>query len=253
MNIDKFNKIIRQIKNTFSENKKVLENCIKAELKNGNIISFDSFINEIECAEKEVLNINNGDTKKNIAIIYDGRPETTLNIIINSIYFENKVYLYAEGYELISAVIIKLIENTLSEFKIENIINLYQNVNIEEISENEENYDKIIYIGDYFEYEKVQAFLKKEVEYNSYGHIKVFIDKNKYLNEYKELMKNSYKSNINVEYYSDFEDFLENVNEKDTVIIYEENDVLENLLKKVNTKKVLKHSEFMESYRFSYL
>lgn len=253
MNIEELNKIIKRIKNDFLENKKVIESCIKAELKNGNIVSFDSFINEIECTQKEVLNINNKEYKKEIAVIYDGRPETTLNIIINSIYFENKITFYAEGYELISTVIVELINKILEEVKIKGKFNLYHEIDIDDIIKNEEKYDKIMYIGDYFECEKIQGFLKKEIEYNSFGHIKAYIDKNKYLEEYKELMKSSYKNNINVEYYSDLEEFIDNVNNKDTIIVYEENEILDDIIKKINPKKILKHAEYMDSYRFSYI
>lgn len=251
MNIESFKKIVKQIKNTFLANKKVIEDCIKTELKNGYIVSLNSFIDEIDITEKELLNTNLKSNKKSIAIIYDGKPETALNMILNSIYFENDISLYPEGYELISMVIIQLIIKTLEEFKIKDRINLFQELDVQLLEKND--YDNIIYIGDYFEYEKIQSFVKKEIEYNSFGFLKVYINKDKYLNEYKDLMKNSYKSNISVEYYEDIEEFSENVNSNDTVIIYEDGENLDIILKNINPKKILKHEEYMKSYRFSYI
>lgn len=254
MDNEKFLKILKKIKTTFLENKKVIDNCIKEEIENGNIISFENLINEIEITKKEIFEKkeNKRENKQEIAIIYDGKPETTLNIIINSIYYENKTYFFAEGYELILAVLIELIKSVLMEFKIKNTIVLYQDIDIDVIAQNEDKFDNIIYIGDYFECEKIQRDFNKKILYNSYGHLKVLIDKEKYSNEYKELMKNTYKNNINVEYYNEFEEFLENITEKDTIIIYGNDDKLEEIYKKINKNNILKHSDFMKSYRFSY-
>ncbi len=123
--------------------------------------------------------------------------------------------------------------------------------NINNIIINQNNYDKIIYVGDYFEYENEQYNFCKALEYNSYGFLKVYIDKTKYKEEYKELTKYSYKKNISIEYYENINEFIENVNKDDTVIIYESSESIDSILKNISPKKIYTHDEFLNNYRFN--
>ena len=124
------------------------------------------------------------------------------------------------------------------------------NCYINNIILNQNSYDKIIYVGDYFEYENEQYNFDKELEYNSYGFLKVYIDKTKYKEEYKELTKYSYKKNISIEYYENISEFIENVNKGDTIIIYESLENIDKTLKNIRPKKVYTHDEFLNSYKF---
>ena len=80
--------------------------------------------------------------------------------------------------------------------------------------------------------------------------MKVYIDKTKYKEEYKELTKYSYKKNISIEYYENISEFIENVNHGDTIIIYESLENIDKTLKNIRPKKVYTHDEFLNSYKF---
>ena len=80
--------------------------------------------------------------------------------------------------------------------------------------------------------------------------MKVYIDKTKYKEEYKELTKYSYKKNISIEYYENISEFIENVNKGDTIIIYESLENIDKTLKNIRPKKVYTHDEFLNSYKF---
>ncbi len=252
MDINRFKQIILEIKNSFNENKKTIEEVFQQELENGYMLSFDECIKEIKRVEDDIVNEKiNEENNKNIAIIYNGSLEATINIIITSIYFNNKVDFYGDGCDLARTVIVELINLVLKdEFKIINNYSIIIEKWDEHLKENEDKYDKIVYIGDYFEYDNVKALVKKDIQYNSYGFLKAYIGSLKYQKNHRELAKKSYKNNIYIEYYSDRNDFIENVTENDTVVICEN---IEEISKKIKAKNILTSEEFLNNYKFSYI
>ena len=222
MDINTFKKIINSIKDNFLANKKIIQEAINRDSENGYIVNFDNIVEEIRRSENDIIENSRSDIEnQEIAVIYKGHPEVTIYNIIDSIFFNNKIHFCPEGYEILSNIIL-----------------------------NQNSYDKIIYVGDYFEYENERYNFDKELEYNSYGFLKVYIDKTKYKEEYKELTKYSYKKNISIEYYENISEFIENVNKGDTIIIYESLENIDKTLKNIRPKKVYTHDEFLNSYKF---
>lgn len=252
MNIDKFEKIICEIKKSFEDNKNIIKSAIKKELENGYMFYYDDCIKEVERAKSDILNGKIQEkTNQEIAVIYDGKLDVTINIIINSIYFNNKIDFYSDGANIIRTVIIEIINNTLkNEFNIEKCFELITENYNQEIIENQSKYDKIIFIGDYFELNNIQNNINKEIVYNSYGFVKVYINSLKYKNEHTELVKMSYKKNIGIEYYYDINEFIENVREDDTVIIFEN---IDEISKKIKVRKIFTYNEFIDDYKFEYI
>ncbi len=249
MDINTFKKIMNSIKDNFLANKKIIQEAINRDSENGYIVNFDNIVEEIRRSENDIIeNSRSGIENQEIAVIYKGHPEVTIYNIIDSIFFNNKIHFCPEGYEILSTIIIELTNSILKEFKIEKKFIYIDNIN--NIILNQNSYDKIIYVGDYFEYENEQYNFDKELEYNSYGFLKVYIDKTKYKEEYKELTKYSYKKNISIEYYENISEFIENVNKGDTIIIYESLENIDKTLKNIRPKKVYTHDEFLNSYKF---
>ena len=252
MDIKDFEKIILEINKELKNSINIINSAIEKDIENGYISSFDDILKEIDIASKNIIESKLDEKKQmQLAIIYNGNIESTINIIVNSIYFDNKVDFYGIGYDITKAVIIELINQILeNEFKIKNkftIINEnYNNL----IIDNQEKYDKIVFIGDYFEYNNIQYRINKKIHYNSYGFLKVYMDEIKHKKEFKEMTKISYKRNISIEYYHDIDDFIQNVTENDTVIIFDD---IEDISNKLKAKKIYSYKEFIDNYRFSYI
>lgn len=252
MNIDKFEKIILELKNAFENNKEIIKSAIQKELQNGYMFYYDDCMQEINRAVKEILNGKISEKEnQEIAVIYDGKLDVTINIIINSIYFNNKVDFYSNGANIIRTVIIEIINQTLKEeFNIEKGFELITENYNTKIIENQNKYNKIIYIGDYFEFNNFQNNTNREIIYNSYGFIKLYINSLKYKQEHTELAKMSYKKNIGIEYYYDIDEFIENIREDDTVVICEN---IDEISEKIKAKKIFTYDEFLSSYKFEYI
>lgn len=253
MDTNKFNKILKEIKSAFLLNKKILKDIINKELENGCIIDFDDCLNYIETITQDILEGKVKEEKdKKIAIVYNGNPEVTIKSIIISIYFNNKLSLYPESYNIFVAGIVELINQVLKDFDLKEKIMIIEENQEEDLIYKQNEYSKIKYIGDYFECKNIEYYINREIEYNSFGFLKVYINRSKYKEEYKELMKYTYKRNISVEYFDDIEEILESVNKKDTVLIYEEKENLEIIIKKIKTKNIYTKENFYEEYKFLY-
>ncbi len=254
MDIDRFKKFIKELKDSFIFSKDIIEDAIKKELEYGHIISFEDIMQEINRTEEKVINYKEKRKfEQKIAIIYKGVPEITLNTIITSIYYNDRIYLYSESYDVIESAIIELVNKVLENLNIKEKPIIFKENTIEDLIYNQKLFDEIIYIGDYFEYNNVKYYVSENITYNPYGFIKVYINKINYKEEYKELMKCSYKRNISIEYYEDINDFIQNVKDTDDIVIYENKNITEEILGKINPRKLYTHEEFINNYKFSYL
>ena len=152
MDIDRFKKFIKELKDSFIFSKNIIEDAIKKELEYGHIISFEDIMQEINRAEEKVINYKEKRKfEQKIAIIYKGVPEITLNTIITSIYYNDRIYLYSESYDVIESAIIELVNKVLENLNIKEKPIIFKENTIEDLIYNQKLFDEIIYIGDYFE------------------------------------------------------------------------------------------------------
>ena len=118
------------------------------------------------------------------------------------------------------------------------------------LRDNENEFDKIIYIGDYFEYERFKSFFKKKVEYNNYGYIKLFMDKTKYSEEYKKIVNFTYLENISLELYDDVDDFINESREEDFAVIFADFQLINKIQKGLRAEEILFNTFPYDSYKF---
>ena len=119
------------------------------------------------------------------------------------------------------------------------------------LRDTEKNFDKLVYVGDYFEYERFKTFFKKPVEYNNYGYIKLYIDQKKHKDEYKKINEFAYFENIYLEVYNDVQDFLLESKKDDFAVLYLDNPKLINQAQKfIRAKDLIINSFPFDEYKF---
>ena len=219
MKENEYEKVIKECIKGVQDNKEIIKKAIKVELNEyGHDIKFDNILKILEESNK-IENIKLEAQK--IAVEYNGNIEITIKMILAALKNDFKIDLFAESYNIINQTIITLILECMKNCKIENqYINYDEENHNNELIKNQNNYDKIIYIGDYFEYTKFAYFIKQKVYYENFGYIKALIDPIKFKEEYKRLSKECYMRNIFIDFYEDIEEFLEEAKVEDTVIVY---------------------------------
>lgn len=216
-NINKLEKIKCSFLNQIKENEKIVNEAIKKECGDyKDIISIDKIQNEILYFEMPKL----VDSTETIAIKYNGRYEITIYLLLYSTMSNKSIHLFYESYNIINTVLIEIYKNALKELKIESKIFNGNENNRAKLIKNQEQYDEITYVGDYFECESLQHFIKKDINYNNYGFFKVYIDLANFQKEYAEIMKYAYIHDVSIEKYETLEELEENVQECENIIVF---------------------------------
>ena len=246
-----FKKLLEKINSGIKKNKNVLDEAINEELSKGNSVNIDK-IKEILKDFEEISEKEHNFENKSVAVCCSGKPEITITYILDSIIYNNKITLCISGNKVINEILITIILESMRECKIKNQwINYKSNYNEIYLRDNERYFNKIVYIGDYFEYERFNSFFKKQVEYNNYGYIKLFMDKSKYKEEYKKIMKYAYIENIYVEIYDDIQECILESKPTDFTIIYVDDfKIVNQLQKELKSKEVLINTFPFDEYKF---
>lgn len=250
MKNSEFKKILIEINSGLKENKKIIDEAINEELTKGNSINIqklEEILKDFDIISNDEHNLEN----KSIAVYYSGKPEVTLTYILDSIIYNNKITLCTTENKIINEVLITIILESIKKCKIKNEwIDYKSDYNEIYLRNNENNFNKIVYVGDYFEYEKFKFFFKTPIEYNNYGYIKLFLDKSKYKDEYKKIIKYTYIENIYLEVYDDIQECIEESKEVDFTVLYvDDRKILDKLQKKLKSKKIFTN-EFPYEYKF---
>lgn len=240
---------IEKIRNIFineiNSNKKTINDAISEESeKYGKTINISSLIQMISESIIPEENINS------MAIKYNGHPEVTVYMLLYSVTNDCKVGLYYDSYNIINIVLISIFENILKELNVYKRIRYIEENSQNKLIEEQDNYKKILFVGDCFEYENLQYFIRKKMAYNSFGFVKMFIDTEKFKKEYIEILKYSYINNIYVEIYDDFKDLINNIRNEDYVLVYTTDEEIKNICYKYYNIILNKNS--FNSYHFKY-
>lgn len=248
MEKSEFKTLLKKIREGVKKNKKSIDKILNEEMSKGYSLNFKKLSRIIN--EYEVIEANNLENKS-LAVCYNGTPEITITYILDSLLFNNKITLCVNQFKNITTIIINIIIESMKSLKIKNEwINYNENYNEIYLRDNEKNFDKIIYIGDFFEYQKFRTFFKKEVEYNNYGYIKLFIDKNKFEKEYNKISKFAYQENISIEIYNDPDDFISESREEDYSIIFADISEINKIKRGLRTGQLLINAFPYDTYKF---
>lgn len=243
-----FKNLLKEIKDGIKTNKRTLDKATKEAMSKGEFIKIDKILDLINYYENVQVEVPEG---KKIAVSYTGKPEITLTYMLDSILYNNNIVLCANNNKPITEILYTILNESLVNLKIRNQwVDYSSNYNEIFLRDNENKFDKIVYIGDYFEYEKFKSFFKKDVEYNNYGYIKLFIDKVKYQEEYKKIMNYTYAENIALEVYDDLGDFISESRETDFAVIFADFQMINKIQRSLRAEEILVNTFPYDSYKF---
>lgn len=243
-----FQDLLNEINREIEHNKDELNKVVQEEFSKGTNISIDKIVKIINSYSEAKVVTPEG---KSIAVTYSGNPEIAVTYMLDSILYNNKVVLFANGSKKLNELLYSIFSQSLIGCKIKNQwIDYNSNYNEILLKDHEDSFDKIIYIGDYFEYVRFKAFFKKEVEYNNFGNIKLFINKAQYQDEYNKIIKFSDLHNISLEIYDDPDDFINESREEDFAVIFADFQLINKLQKVLKAGEILINTFPYESYKF---
>lgn len=243
-----FRNLLREFKVGIKSNKKTLDKLIQEAMSKGEVIEVNKIIDLVSSYEN--IQVDKPEGKK-LAVTYSGKPEITVNYMLDSVLYNNRVTLCANNNKPITEILYTIFNESLINLKIRNQwVDYNSNYNEIFLRDNENKFDKIIYIGDFFEYERFKGFFKKEVEYNNYGYIKLFLDKAKYPEEYKKIIKFTYAENIALEVYDDVEDFINESRPEDFAVVFADFQLINKLQKELKAEEILFNTFPYDSYKF---
>ena len=218
-------KVLNSVYNYLDINQKTFNEAIKIDEQDGHLINFEELKRIIKkyTEYKEVLTDDDIKSQKtdgigNVAVVYDGRPEILIEMVVKCLYTNNNITLFPELGTATSKCILEIFDGSMKEIGYNNNVIQYEE-NIEELYNNQSNYDVAVFIGDIFEYSKFKKRFNKDIIYSGFGSVQVFCD-----NEY-------------------FEDIIEKMNEycfenSLSIISHEETDIDE-IIKKMNKITVI--------------
>lgn len=248
----KYKNLIKNFQNSINDTKKVIKSAVDTEFADyGHKIDLE-YIKNILNSSDNVLENSNLKNKK-ISVLYDGNPEIGIELILAALKNDFKLTLCAEKYDVINNCLITLLLECMKELNLKNeYIDYEEKYDETYFIENSKYFDKLIYIGEYFEYTKVKYFIKNEVEFFCYGTIKLYIDSEEYKDIYKTMLKYCFMRNIAIDVYSDIEDLIEEVSDQDFVVVYlSKNDDKKLIKQRLKSVETVLYNEFTyDEYRF---
>lgn len=250
MTDNEYKTIVQRLVDAIMSSKYILREAVQEEFeKNLNKINFENVVKIIskygEIEQRKELD------GKQIAIICKGDPEMTVQILLAALRNNVHVRLVTLNYHIINNCIFTLFSEVMQDIKIPNVyLNYEENYFEQDVIENSQSFDKIIYIGDYFDYQNFEYFCSSEnVVFWNDNNIKVLMSRVEYKEEYKEMVKFAYTNNIELEVYDYEEDFFEELEKGEFAIIYT-NENEEKFLEKINPR-IVRFNEFnFEDFKF---
>lgn len=246
-------RLVVQMFSTYLESKKykLRDILIKEYEQKRNLIDFDD-INRILFYEFADIETNINLDSKRICVVCSGAPDISLQIMLAALKNNIRVKFVALNYHDINNFFFEIYSDIMRDLKIPNTNFYYSEKWLEQDAmEKGKGFDKIVYIGNYFDYENFVYFAEnKNVLFWNNNNIKVLMSREKNKEAYKEIIKFSYSNNIEIEVYEDEEEFLEELQEGEYALIYTEP---ENEARYVTSLKarIIRFNEFnIQNFKF---
>ena len=250
MDTQMIKKMLKEINKGFIYNKKIIFKAIENEFEEGYTFDYDTLISILYKYEKLVENDIKHELKRK-AVVCSGNPEITLTVMLDAISYNNNVVISCSGYKIINEVMYTIISESIKELNLKNNwIDYNETYNELYIKNNQKKYDEILFVGDYFEFKNFKYYINTKLQYNNFEYIKLYLNKNKNLNEYKTIMKYAYIKNIYVEVYEDLEEFIIDSTENDFGVAYVSEEEITKLKGKSKFKDLLINEYPFTNYRF---
>lgn len=259
--LEKIKNVLLGVIKGIEQNKWTLNKAIEEDKK----IGYTEDLDKIKESINSYLNYNpqltiqdiknqSMDGYGNIAIIYDGSVEITIESIIKVLYTHNNITLAPNLNLSINNCIVEIITQELKKNKYNTNIEICDDIN--KIYSNQNMFDIAIFVGDKYEYKKFKTRFYKDVVYNPYGYISVYADSSDFKNILVQLDKIAYINNFGIEYYNEtnLEEVISKINEitfRNTVAIFtKDSKKATELIYKLKADKIFINKNPFEEYKF---
>lgn len=173
---NEYQKLLTNIQDTIKSNEDIIQKANQIDLKHFNKKIDIKKLNEIiENYRDEQIN-NSGDLKRCL-IEYNGEIYLTMQLCLWAILNKTQVILDINDFLLSSnTIIVKIVNQELKKYGIQNLIEIYNCFNYEEIKENEELLDYTICIDDMDIYNDLLDYKIEDVKLVKYTSIDLYCD-----------------------------------------------------------------------------
>ena len=249
MILSEYKDLLAEIGNGIKNHRRTIEEVANKEHSKGNSVNLNKVLNVLKRFQK-IDEIPDSENER-IAVCYTGNPEITITYILDSILYNNNVMLCISDNQDFNSILIKtIVDSVKNAIHSNDWINYNENYNELYIRDNKKYIDKVVYVGDYFEYERLKRFLKRDVKYNNFGYIKLFINRAENENEFNDIMQFSRKNNLTIEVYEDIDDFISESKETDYAVVFGNRKELSRMKKEVRCKEMLINAFPYNEYEF---
>lgn len=249
MELSNFKRILNGLEYSLTNNRRNFDMAIASERSKGNNCDLRKVMRVIQ----NYKNIDENVKKENqkIAVCYAGQLEITITYILDSILYGNNVTLCISENKIINEALVSTVLDCMRKNMIGNEwVNYEPTFSELYLRDNSKYIDKIVYVGDYYEYLKLKSFVKTNVEYNNYGYIKLYIDKEKFGTEYSDITNFARRENIFIEAYTDEEDFISESKDVDYSIIFADMSVVNKIKRELKCGELLINAFPYNNYEF---
>lgn len=193
-------RILRQIKEEIKDNRVSINKMLEIDKKHyKKQVSIEELIEQVEKYEKEeVFQLS----PKTYMYSYYGDPIITINLLIKSIQNNTKAIFAIEDFMLaINTILIAIVNNVLEDNNIDEMFILQNLLDVKEVKAYSIKIDKIICIGNSFNFELYKKNKIKNVEYESFNTIDIFCDSESLEELQKKIYEYCQEEYIEIEVY----------------------------------------------------
>lgn len=252
--------MITNIIEILKENQEIIEKCINLDnRKMSEEFKFHDLIKICEKINKKNYEIKNKTNPNTFMIIYNGNPRITLEMLLINLFCKNNlIFIIHDDFLGTNNILISIIEKIIKQSNINCFIKLYNNISLSEIPKTEELADKIIYIGDKFNYQNFKGYTSLPIIYNGYGQVLIYTDDEmNFQKELDETQKYAFENDIAITLYNkDIEGSIENINydvSNDVSVIFSnDNEKIEKFKNEVHSKKIFVNENPFVNYEFEF-
>ena len=243
-----FKSFLNTLKQNIKLNKNMIDKALYEDYSKKMPINFDKIYSYIEKYENSIESVDEG---KNIAVVYNGLPEVTVELTLDSMVHGNRVTLFITNHKELNSVLIDCIINSIVDTRLNNKwIDFDIDYNEIYLKDNANKYQKIMFIGDYLECKRLENLIGRSMEYYNYGNIKLYIDMNEYMEEFRKISDYCFKNSISLETFDDIEYFISSVRKEDNAMIYADFNAI-NQINRIGNADEIRFNDFpYDDYKF---
>lgn len=235
------NDFLDKLKELLVENSNLIMDANKTDIKhNKKQIKVKEFIEIIEKYRKKDCVLKDDERK---IVIYRGDPYLTLHICLQAVTQRTKVLLFQQNFMLgVNEILLKIINETLEEFKISNLINRIENFSVQSFERVKKFYDEVVIIGDTTTYQMLND--DNDVKFYPYNNIALYCnsDELEKLQEAIYIYANENEYEIEIIYADDLSEAIELINGDDqksiAVLLTKTDDDKEKFFYEIKNKEI---------------